>query len=105
MTSKILPPYYAVIFTSIRTDNNQGYAQTAEHMAALAADQPGYIGFESAQEGDRGISISYWKDLDSIKNWKNRADHLTAQKLGREKWYKSYTTRIAKVEREYSYQI
>ncbi|MCF6214934.1 MAG: antibiotic biosynthesis monooxygenase [Emcibacter sp.] len=105
MTSKILPPYYAVIFTSIRTDNNQGYAQTAEHMAALAADQPGYIGFESTQEGDRGISISYWKDLDSIKNWKNRADHLTAQKLGREKWYKSYTTRIAKVEREYSYQI
>lgn len=105
MTSKISPPYYAVIFTNIRTDNDQGYAQTAEHMTALAAEQPGYISFESISEGNRGISISYWKDLDSIKNWKNIAEHLTAQKLGQEKWYKSYTTRIAKVEREYSYQI
>ncbi len=105
MTSKISPPYYAVIFTNIRTDNDQGYAQTAAHMAALAAEQPGYIGFDSIHEGDRGIAISYWRDLDSIKNWKNMADHLTAQKLGREKWYKSYTTRIAKVEREYSHQI
>jgi len=104
MIAKIPPPYYAVIFTSVRTDNDQGYAQTAGHMMTLAADQPGYIDFESVREGEMGISISYWKDLDSIKNWKNMADHLTAQKLGREKWYKSYTTRIAKVEREYSFE-
>ncbi|PCI33561.1 MAG: antibiotic biosynthesis monooxygenase [Alphaproteobacteria bacterium] len=104
MTSKDFTPYYAVIFTSVQSDYDQGYAQTAQQMVDLAARQPGYLGFETVSEGKQGISVSYWKDLDSIKSWKKVADHLTAQKSGREKWYKSYTTRIARVEREYSFE-
>lgn len=104
MSKKPSPPYYAVIFSSVRTDNDDGYAQTVEHMMDLGLKHPGCLGFDSVNEGDNGISVSYWKDLDSIKAWKAVADHITAQELGRKKWYKSYTTRIAKVEREYSFE-
>jgi len=95
------PPYYAVIFTSVSSDNTDGYADMAERMLALAAKQPGYLGVESARS-EIGITVSYWQDLESIKAWKAQAEHLQAQQLGRDRWYSAYTTRIAKVEKEYS---
>ena len=94
------PPYYAVIFTSVRTEGDHGYADMADKMAQLASEQPGFIGIESARE-EVGITVSYWRDLESIKQWKANAEHLVAQKLGREQWYSSFKTRIAKVERDY----
>ena len=104
MSNKPLPPYYAVIFTSVRTDNDDGYAGMIEHMLDIGLKYPGCLGIESVNEGSTGISVSYWKNLDSIKAWKENADHDVAQRLGRERWYKSYTTRIAKVEKEYSFE-
>lgn len=65
-------------------------------------ERPGYLGFESARS-EIGISVSYWKDLESIKNWKNNAEHLLAQQLGKTKWYQHYSLRIAKVERDYHF--
>ncbi len=94
-------PYYAVIFTSLRTDVEQGYADTAERMVELAAEQPGYLGVESARDG-LGITVSYWESLEAIRAWKAHSEHLIAQKMGREKWYTAYKTRICKVERDYS---
>lgn len=94
------PPYYAVIFTSVRTKVEEGYAEMADKMVELAKIQPGFLGVESARN-DVGITVSYWKDLESIKNWKLHLDHLDAQRKGREKWYERYTVRIALVEREY----
>lgn len=98
------PPYYAVIFSNIRTEINEGYGQTAEEMVHLAMKQPGFLGHESVRDG-LGITISYWENLEAIKNWKMNSDHLTAQKLGREKWYKAYKTRIALVERDYDFEL
>ena len=95
-------PYYAVIFTNTLTDDDEGYAAMAQKMLSLAAKQPGYLGVESAREGV-GITVSYWRDLESIRSWKAVIDHREAQKLGREKWYASYKTRIAKVERDYGF--
>ncbi len=96
-------PYYAVIFTSIRTDFDNGYAEMAERMIELARQQDGFLGFESARE-TIGITISYWKDLDSIKRWRENTDHTVARNKGREIWYKSFKTRIAKVENDYGFQ-
>ncbi|MES2810933.1 MAG: antibiotic biosynthesis monooxygenase [Bacteroidota bacterium] len=96
-------PYYAVIFTSVRTEIEEGYSEMADLMITLAKDQEGFIGVESARS-EVGITVSYWKDLESIANWKQNSDHLEAQKVGREKWYQSYTTRICLVEREYSFE-
>jgi heme-degrading monooxygenase HmoA len=96
------PPYYAVIFTSLRTHGDNGYSDMANNMVQLAAEQPGFLGIESAREG-LGITVSYWLDLESIKQWKANAEHLAAQKLGREQWYTSFRVRIAKVERDYGF--
>jgi len=98
------PPYYAVIFSSHRTDVKEGYEVTAVRMVELAALQPGFLGIESVRE-DLDITVSYWTDLASIKNWKANTEHLVAQKLGHEKWYTSFKTRIAKVERDYDFNI
>ena len=94
------PPYYAVIFTSYRTDGDHGYGEMAARMVELAAQQPGFLGVESARE-DVGITVSYWADLESIKNWKDNLEHQEAQKIGKDKWYASFKTRISKVERDY----
>ncbi|HLP63085.1 antibiotic biosynthesis monooxygenase [Flavobacterium sp.] len=96
------PPYYAVIFTSTRTSVDEGYAEMATQMVELAQQQEGFLGVESARN-EVGITVSYWRDLESIKNWKNNLDHLDAQLKGRSKWYENYTVRIALVEREYSF--
>lgn len=93
-------PYYAVIFTSTRTGVDDGYEDTAQRMVELAKQQPGFLGIESARN-EIGITVSYWKDLESIRQWKQHAEHQLAQKMGKEKWYSHYKTRICKVEREY----
>lgn len=94
------PPYYAVIFSSLRNADNEGYDETAARMVELAAEQPGFLGVESVRE-DLGITVSYWADLQSIKQWKAHTEHRLAQQMGMEKWYSSYKTRIALVERDY----
>ena len=99
------PPYYAVIFTSARAPGGDAaYAQTADDMNQLASQQPGYLGQESAHDdGGLGITVSYWESLEAITAWKAQADHQTAQALGRDQWYRTYTTRIARVERAYGW--
>ena len=94
------PPYYTVIFTSLRNDNIDGYEETAARMIELATQQPGFLGVESAHE-DLGITVSYWSDIESIKNWKANTEHREAQRMGKGTWYASYWVRIALVERDY----
>ena len=99
-----LPPYYAVIFTSVRTDVDEGYGETAEKMVKLASGQPGFLGVESARDPEGfGITVSYWKDEESIRDWKNHTAHLMAQQFGKEKWYRNYKIRLAKVDKDYGY--
>jgi len=95
------PPYYSVIFTSLRSAGDNGYEETAARMVELATQQDGFLGIESAREG-LGITVSYWRDLESIKAWKQNAEHLDAQRKGHEVWYSSFKVRIAKVERDYA---
>lgn len=95
------PPYTAVIFTSLRTDEDEAeYARTSEAMEQLAAEQPGYLGLESARE-QLGITVSYWRTADDARAWKRVAEHRTAQQRGREQWYRAYRIRVATVERDY----
>lgn len=97
------PPYYAVIFSSIRTEGDKGYSEMADKMMKLAKQQEGFIGLESARERI-GITVSYWTDLNAIKKWKENAEHLIAREKGRNEWYKYFKTRIAKVDRDYEFE-
>ena len=102
MSPLATPPYYAVIFTSLRTQGDNGYAETAARMDELARRQPGYLGIDSARD-DIGITVSYWRDLESVRLWKREMEHLQAQRRGRAEWYSQYTVRIARVEHEYDF--
>ncbi|WP_282161918.1 antibiotic biosynthesis monooxygenase family protein [Ulvibacterium marinum] len=95
-------PYYAVIFTSTLTENDSGYTEMAERMENLAKKQPGFLGFESARS-EVGITVSYWKTLKSIADWKAQTDHQFAQEKGIQDWYKWYKVRICTVERAYDF--
>lgn len=96
------PPYYAVIFTSLRTDGDHGYGRMAERMVELAAQQPGFVGVESARPMDGfGITVSYWSSEEAVVAWKAHADHKIAQETGQQVWYSDYHLRVAKVERDY----
>ena len=97
------PPYFAVIFSTIRTNVDEGYLEMAEKMEVLAQKQEGYLGIESARS-DVGITVSYWSSLDAILKWKNNTEHTVARKLGKELWYKKYQLRICKVEHEYGFE-
>jgi heme-degrading monooxygenase HmoA len=96
------PPYYAVIFTSLRTEGDAGYGAMAAHMEELAQQQPGYLGIDSARS-EVGITVSYWRDLESVRAWKQQFEHLDAQRRGRDKWYETYTVRVCRVEYEYDF--
>jgi heme-degrading monooxygenase HmoA len=97
------PPYVAVIFTSTRTDGDNGYEEMADAMFELATKQPGFLGFESARSG-LGITVSYWENRDCIGAWQRNAAHLVAQQRGRAEWYQSYKVRVCKVERDYAFK-
>lgn len=94
------PPYYAVIFTSVRTGGDSGYAETAERILALARQQPSFLGFESARDAGEGISVSYWASLEAIKAWRDHPEHRQAQAKATQ-WYASCRIRICRVERDY----
>jgi heme-degrading monooxygenase HmoA len=96
------PPYYAVIFTSLRTPGDNGYGKMADEMEKSVINQPGFLGVESARDG-LGITVSYWRDEESIRSWKNNLFHTEARNQGREKWYAEFKVRVAKVERDYGF--
>ena len=99
-------PYYAVIFSSTLSEKAEGYGAMAARMVELAREQEGFIGVESAARTSEGfgITVSYWRDLESIKKWKAQSEHAAAQKMGRDAFYRSYRLRIARVEREYGFE-
>ena len=95
------PIYFAVIFTSVHSDQTIGYSEMATEMEKLASTLEGFLGMESLRNDKKGITVSYWKSEDDILKWKQNVDHINAQKIGKAKWYESYRVRIAKVYREY----
>lgn len=97
------PPFHVVTFTSRRREGDGGYNAMAEHMVALATEQLGFLGVESARDADGfGITNSYWADEASILAWRAHAEHMIARQRGRTDWYEHYEVRIAKVERAYA---
>ncbi|TLS40632.1 antibiotic biosynthesis monooxygenase [Streptomyces montanus] len=99
------PPYYAVVFTSVRTEGDNGYGETAERMEERVKEIPGFLGIDSARTpGGLGITVGYFRDAEAIEEWRSDMEHRAAQKRGRESWYESYTLHIAKVERSHGFR-
>ncbi|MFI1508760.1 antibiotic biosynthesis monooxygenase family protein [Streptomyces sp. NPDC020597] len=98
------PPYYVAVFTTVRTQDQSGYAETAARMEELVKDVPGYLGMDHAQTpGGLGITVGYFRDADELTQWRCDAEHLAAQERGRAEWYEAYTLHVAKVERSHGF--
>ncbi len=97
------PPYFAVIFSSILSERDNGYSEMAEKMIELAKQQEGFLGVESARD-KLGITVSYWRDMESIEKWRHHAEHTIAREKGRSDWYQSFNVRIAEVKNEYRFK-
>jgi len=97
------PPYFAVIFSSVLSDDSKGYEEMAAAMVEAASKQPGFLGYESLREGPCGVTISYWASEPDIERWRQHAHHLTAQRLGRQRWYQRYELRVCEVKRASSH--
>ena len=98
------PPYYAVIFTSLRSPRHAGYAEAADQMTRMAASQPGYLGMETVRGEDGvGITVSYWESEEAVRAWKMVPEHRAVQQASRDlRWYEHFEVRVAKVERAYA---
>ena len=97
------PPYFAVIFSSVRTSGDNNYSEMSDRMVELARQQEGFLGVESARN-EIGITVFYWCDLESIRKWRENMEHSVAREKGRNEWYQSFNVRIAKVERDYGFE-
>lgn len=99
-------PCYAVIFTSLRTAGDQGYAKAAERMLERVREQPGFLGVESARgEDGLGITVSYWESEAAILAWKQHPEHSVIRERGRSTWYSACSTRVCRVERAYAFRL
>ena len=93
---------YAVIFEAQINQLDESYFTTAARMRELATSEYGCLEFTSVTEGKKEIAISYWQSLEQIQDWKQNKEHLQAQEMGKERWYKSYKVRVLELVREYS---
>jgi heme-degrading monooxygenase HmoA len=99
------PPYYTVVFTSVRADSPEDYGETAQRMEELVKEVPGFLGYESAKTpGGLGITVGYFRDEQAIATWQQNLRHQAAQRRGRAEWYESYTVHVGKVERSYAFE-
>tara|TARA_B100000780_G_scaffold83498_1_gene57068 strand:+ start:866 stop:1183 length:318 start_codon:yes stop_codon:yes gene_type:complete len=101
--SNLKTPYYAVIFTTLLTDDIAGYLETAVKMELLATKQKGFLGIESARS-EIDVTVSYWNSLEAITQWKHNIEHTEVSNRAREQWYQQYQLRICKVERDYDFK-
>ena len=96
------PPYYTVVFTSVRTNIDEGYTEMNDSLWEDAQKLDGFIGSESLRNEDGfGVTVLYFKDMETIHEWSKYQKHLRAKEMGKQKWYADYRVRIAKVEHEY----
>ena len=98
------PPYYAAIFSLTHTGSYDGYDEDTQTVLDLAQQQPGFLGVEATSDDNPSIAVSYWDSDESIRKFKELAEHLVIQKRGKNTYYKNYLIRIARVERDYGFE-
>lgn len=89
-----------MIFVSQRTPGDNGYGDASAKMVAMAREQPGFLGMESARGADgKGITVAFFESEEAIRNWGGVAEHREVQANGRAMWYDSYQIYYSRVER------
>ena len=96
----------AVIFEFTPVDGRfTDYKTLAEGLAEDVRNFDGFISierFESITAKGKFVSLSFWRDEQAVRKWRNLQKHREAQKKGRGGIFKSYRLRIAEVRRDYT---
>jgi len=95
----------AVIFEVwIDPRHKQNYLDQAARLKVLLEDIDGFISverFQSLIEPDKILSLSFFRDEEAVKTWRNTVEHRAAQNLARNGYFLDYQLRITHVLRDY----
>lgn len=96
----------AVLFEAQAAPAHQArYLQLAAELKPLLADIDGFIDivrFQSLTTDGKILSLSWWRDEEAVRRWKQNVFHQAAQREGREAIFTYYRIRVAQVVREYA---
>lgn len=96
----------AVIFEFTPAEGKfQEYMDLVGGLRPELAKAEGFVAierFESLTTRGKFVSISFWRDEESLRRWRNLAQHRAAQKQGRAGVFADYRLRVAEVTRDYS---
>ncbi|HLW55512.1 MAG TPA: antibiotic biosynthesis monooxygenase [Candidatus Angelobacter sp.] len=95
-----------ITFRSRLTDQaGEDYQSMNAEMEALVKENPGFIDVKSYQAADgERLTMVWWRDEESLRQWREQVRHRAAQSAGRQKWYLYYKMEVAQVIRESSFQ-
>ena len=101
------PPYYSVTTTTeLRPEFDQdAHMKWGLRLYRIANTIDGFLGLEASYFGNMSIAVSYWKDLAAIETWRNHPAHTAAKDKARADWFGATLTRIARVERDYGFNL
>ncbi|OSQ40427.1 antibiotic biosynthesis monooxygenase family protein [Thalassospira mesophila] len=95
----------AVIFEVMpKPDRINEYFDIAGALRPLLDDIDGFISierFESITTPGKILSLSFWRDEEAVKAWRNLGEHRAAQNKGRNQVFQDYRLRVADVMRDY----
>jgi len=96
----------AVIFeVNPSAEGKAEYIQIAAELRKFLEDRDGFISierFQSLTDEGKILSLSFWRDEEAIKQWRNVFEHRNAQKKGKGSLFRSYRIRVAEVVRDYT---
>jgi len=95
----------AVIFeVEPHPEHKQAYLDIAARLKPTLEKMDGFISierFESLVHPGKILSLSFWRDEEAVKRWRNLVEHRNAQVAGRKTLFADYRLRIASVVRDY----
>jgi heme-degrading monooxygenase HmoA len=95
----------AVIFEGIaQDDRKQAYLDTAARLRPLLEHIDGFVSierFQSLTTPGKVLSLSFWRDEEAVRQWRNVTEHREAQRAGRQSIFADYRLRVAHVMRDY----
>lgn len=95
----------AVIFeVEPKQGGREAYLDIAAELKPLVSNIDGFLGierFESLVTPGKLLSLSWWRDEEAVRAWREMPEHRAAQRTGREELFASYRLRVAHVVRDY----
>lgn len=95
----------AVIFeVQPHPDRRSAYLDAAERLRPLLARIDGFVSierFESLTHPGKILSLSFWRDEEAVRQWRNVEEHRRTQDAGRRTIFADYRLRVAQVIRDY----